>query len=51
MRFVIEHLSKSFEKKTVLKDINLRLRAERSMAFWGATGQGKPRFSIVSIEI
>lgn len=48
MRFVIEHLSKSFEKKTVLKD---SLRSERSMAFWGATGQGKPRFSIVSIEI
>lgn len=33
MKFIIEHLSKSFEKKEVLRDIDFPLRKEKSMVF------------------
>mgnify|MGYP006922001246 CR=1 FL=1 len=33
MKFIIEHLSKSFEKKEVLRDIDFSLRKENLWSF------------------
>ena len=46
MRFTIEHLSKHFEKKEVLHDIDFSLKAAGYTDFWGATAQGRRRFLI-----
>ena len=37
MKFVIEHLSKSFEKKKFFGTLILRLKAEKFMGCWGET--------------
>ncbi len=44
MRFVIEHLSKSFEKKTVLKDINFTFESGKIYGLLGRNGAGKTTF-------
>ena len=44
MRFVIEHLSKSFEKKTVLKDINFTIESGKIYGLLGRNGAGKTTF-------
>src|SRR5699024_11928959 len=41
MKFVIEHLSKSFEKKVVLKDINFTFEEGRIYGLLGRNGAGK----------
>lgn len=41
MNFVIEHLSKSFEKKEVLKDINFTFEEGRIYGLLGRNGAGK----------
>ena len=51
MKFIIEHLSKSFEKKEVLKDINFTFEEGKFTAYLEETAQGKQRFSIVLIVI
>ncbi len=44
MRFVIEHLSKSFEKKTVLKDINFTFESGKIYGLLGRNGAGNSTF-------
>ena len=44
MRFVIEHLSKSFEKKTVLKDIDFTFESGKIYGLLGRNGAGKTTF-------
>ena len=44
MCFVIEHLSKSFEKKTVLKDINFTFESGKIYGLLGRNGAGKTTF-------
>lgn len=44
MRFVIEHLSKSFEKKMVLKDINFTFESGKIYGLLGRNGAGKTTF-------
>ena len=51
MKFVIEHLSKNFEKKEVLRDIDFSLKKGRFTAFWGEMVQEKQRCLIVLIEM
>lgn len=51
MKFVIEHLSKSFEKKQVLKDINFTFEEGRSMDCLAETVPVKPHCLIVLTEI
>ena len=46
MKFVIEHLAKSFEKKQVLKDITFAFEAGKIYGLLGETARGKRRFSI-----
>ena len=41
MKFVIEHLSKSFEKKEVLKDINFTFEEGKIYGLLGRNGAGK----------
>lgn len=41
MKFVIEHLSKSFEKKEVLKDINFTFESGKIYGLLGRNGAGK----------
>lgn len=41
MRFVIEHLSKRFEKKEVLRDINFRFESGKIYGLLGRNGAGK----------
>ena len=41
MKFIIEHLSKSFEKKEVLKDISFSLKKGEVLAIIGSSGSGK----------
>ncbi|MFR8086939.1 MAG: ABC transporter ATP-binding protein [Lachnospirales bacterium] len=44
MRFVIEHLSKSFEKRTVLKDIDFTFESGKIYGLLGRNGAGKTTF-------
>ena len=41
MKFVIEHLAKSFEKKQVLKDITFAFEAGKIYGLLGRNGAGK----------
>ena len=41
MKFVIEHLSKSFEKKEVLKDIHFTFEEGKIYGLLGRNGAGK----------
>lgn len=41
MKFIIEHLSKSFEKKEVLKDINFTFQSGKIYGLLGRNGAGK----------
>ena len=41
MKFIIEHLSKSFEKKEVLKDINFTFEEGKIYGLLGRNGAGK----------
>ena len=41
MKFVIEHLSKSFEKKVVLKDIDFTFEEGKIYGLLGRNGAGK----------
>ena len=41
MKFVIEHLSKSFEKKEVLKDIDFTFEEGKIYGLLGRNGAGK----------
>ena len=41
MQFVIEHLSKSYDKKVVLKDISFRFEAGKIYGLLGRNGAGK----------
>ena len=45
MKFVIEHLSKKFEKKEVLRNIDFPLKRGRSMVCWAETAPARPRCS------
>lgn len=47
MKFVIEHLSKSFEKKKFLKISISHLKKERSTGCSAGTALAKQHFSIV----
>lgn len=41
MKFVIEHLSKHFEKKEVLRDINFTFESGKIYGLLGRNGAGK----------
>lgn len=41
MKFIIEHLSKNFEKKEVLRDIDFTFEAGRIYGLLGRNGAGK----------
>lgn len=51
MKFIIEHLSKRFEEKVVLKDINFTFEKEKFMDCLEETEQAKQHFSIASTKI
>jgi len=48
--FEIEHLSKSYGKKEVLKDISLLLERDSKTAFVGQNGQGKTTLAKIMVD-
>ncbi len=48
--FEIENLSKSYDKKTVLKDVNLLIERGTKLAFVGQNGQGKTTLAKIMVD-
>ena len=44
MKFIIEHLSKGFDKKEVLRDINLSFEEGKIYGLLGRNGAGRPPY-------
>ena len=47
IKFTIEHLSKSFERKEVLRDIDFTFEKGKFTGFWDETVQVRRRFLTV----